>query len=472
MSANPLHDSRLERTTLSLLLTIGGLDAEEATNLLEASGLQPEDLTVPALREVLEGTRSALRARQPLTLDSVHAELRAAKQYLAAGAGKFLAELFNESSSTLGSNFMGNVRNLKGLALRRTALETARKIAQQALDFAVDAEELPVNGARLFSALRSTGDGLTTMERDLEELLADLDDAHKGRTTPAIKTGVEMWDKLIGGLIPEVVTFLGAQPGVGKSALLGRIIVNLAMRGERVGFFSLEDRPKWLSRRALSATTRIPVRKLATERPDSAVLQQMQEAAGEAYAWHRNVIRCPPSRVKPGRLAQLARSMILNHGCRVIVLDHLGEVDVRGDGKSDRHDLRVDEAIVALRDVATDYRVPVLVAAHFKRPANGDTDPRFVRPSSTSWGESAYIERKARVAVGGWLEKGKERRMYLTALKATLGKPNVDFWVPFDPTSSLVLNEGGDVAKNDKGEEGKGYDEDDEPKARQLALVE
>ena len=232
---------------------------------------------------------------------------------------------------------------------------------------------------------------------------------------------------------------------------------NLAERGLTVGLLSLEDRPKWLVTRHVADLTGIAVNKLATNRLRSEEHHRALDAAGSLYTIApRILVQGPERRLTPSEAAQVARSMV-DHGAAALFLDHLGELDVRT-GRRDRHDLDLDLGIQEVRRVATDRRVPFVLAAHLRR-RSGDVDGRFEEPSQQSFAESAYIERKARVAVGLWQERGRRDVLNAKVLKNTFGAADVTFQLGFDPSSALVANEGGSVEADPSGRRRRGYHE-------------
>ncbi|MCI0674090.1 MAG: DnaB helicase C-terminal domain-containing protein, partial [Myxococcaceae bacterium] len=276
-------------------------------------------------------------------------------------------------------------------------------------------------------------------------LLDRLDAVARGERQVCLPTGIEVWDELLGGLQAGVVTFIGAQPSVGKSALVGAMVRNLAQAGHRVGLFSLEDSPDWLPERAVAHDSGIPVKVLSTQRLYREQMQAVGDAATRAYEWAARVVREGRSGLTARQVAATARQMVVQYGCRAIFLDHLGELDVEA-AQHDRHDLAVANAVRMLRDVAKDFGIPVVVCAHFHRPrGNSDAEPRYMRPSSASWANSAGVERMARVAVGLWLSKDEALQGYViaTVLKQTKGDKDIDFAMRLHRPSGLIEKTGG-----------------------------
>lgn len=78
------------------------------------------------------------------------------------------------------------------------------------------------------------------------------------KNTEFLPTGFEKIDKhLDGGLLRKELVILGAGTGIGKSAVAGSIFWNLAMKGFKCGYFSLEIANEMILARITGAETNI-----------------------------------------------------------------------------------------------------------------------------------------------------------------------------------------------------------------------
>jgi len=138
--------------------------------------------------------------------------------------------------------------------------------------------------------------------------------------------------------------------------------------------------------------------------------------------------------------------MILNHGCKAVLLDHLGELRYPG-GPGERFDLQIADALGQLRGLAKQYGVPVVVACHLRRREGlSITD----EPKLTDFANSASIERMARVALGLSRSEG---RLRVSVLKQTNGQSGVSV--------ELDLNEPAGIARNGDPISVESYDTDE-----------
>jgi replicative DNA helicase len=254
---------------------------------------------------------------------------------------------------------------------------------------------------------------LRSAEGDVLRLAEQIDAARTGRRELVLPSGVRMLDEQIGGLQPSVLTLVGALPGVGKSALLATILRNVANGGRKVGLFSLEDERGWVTKRLAAIEAGVSVFAIGTRPLTHLENQRVTAAYPEVYRTLENVVIDDRPGLSPAEIVQTAREMILHHGCKAILVDHLGEVRLP---RSERYDLDIAEALSAFRDLAKRYAVPVVVASHVKRRVGLDVeDP----PRLTDFANSSAPERMARVALG--LSKPFTGCVRVSVLKQTNG---------------------------------------------------
>lgn len=406
-----------ERAWLNALSNVAAIKAEDGLRLIEASRLTAEDFSSAALADVFRAASDFLARGVPLELLSLEAALVSSVAVKRAGGRKFLAPLLLDPGN-FEASAPEHARIIRDASVRRRGVAGLRGIAMQLQDLAQDTTVTLAEGAQIWQALQNAAPGLCTSEQDIFRLGEMLDAAQAGRRELVIESGIAALDDAIGGLQPGVLTLVGALPGVGKSALLATVVRNIAKGGRKVGFFSLEDERIWIARRLLSAESGVPLFLLATK-PLTQHQRELVDAAGEqVYRTLSNVIIDDRLGLNAAEVAATARDMIVNHGAKVIFVDHLGEMRFE---RSERYDLDVADALSAMRDVAKRHNVPVVVASHVKRRLGLGIE---VAPSLTDFANSSAPERMARVALG--LSKPSDGCLRVTILKQTNGKSGQD----------------------------------------------
>lgn len=423
-----LEHPESERSVLHALAAVSAVRPAEALQLVESCRLVAEDFAAPAHADVYRAATDFLARGVPLELFALEAALTPSSPVKAAGGRAWLAALLMEPRP--GGAVAEHARLVRDASLRRRAIETLRGVAKRVQDPELSPADVLALGAEAWSGLTNRGRELATSEGDVLRLGEMLDAAQKGRRELVIPTGIHALDEAIGGLQPSVLTLVGALPGVGKSALLATILRNVAGPGRRVGFFSLEDERTWVARRWLSLASRVPLFLLAT-RPLTDQQRDRTEAAGPSvYEALRHVVIDDRQGLTAKEVAAAASDMILNFGCRAILVDHLGELRLE---RTERYDLDIAEALQLLRDVAKRHCVPVVVASHVRRRQGLGVEDA---PCLTDFANSSAPERMSRVALG--LSKPSDGSLRVTVLKQTNGKSGQDVELSLVPFAAMV----------------------------------
>lgn len=436
-----IHDAEAERAILGCVL------AGESPEL--ARVLTPGDFFDVRHRAVWTAMLALLAAGQPIDELTVVDRLKAAGQLAECGGPAWVMGL--ASTAPISANLESYIRIARDRTLRRAMEAQARRLAELAKALSADPQAAALQASAALATLGSSGaTELPTMEKAYGELLEELDAINKGLAVGAVPTGIDVWDELIGGLPLGYLTCIGAYPSVGKSALKNRMLINIASAGFNVGTFELEDPAKAVARRALARDTGIPVRRLRERLPDY-LFASVGSAVERAYStWASRVVYQERSGMTDAQVAATARQMVIQRGCKVIFVDHAGEM--QWTAETGRMDSDMERGLQSIRDVAKDLNVAVVVLAHFHRPKSAtDKEPRFMRPTSSLWKNSGGYEQMARVAVGLWLAEGLPGQVLATCLKQMEGKKDFDFAMPLHESSGLIESEGGRAREGTQG---------------------
>lgn len=99
--------------------------------------------------------------------------------------------------------------------------------------------------------------------RQLSVIMGEYQDQYfKEQTGDKLYTGFSKLDDITGGLEGGDVIVIGARPGVGKSAFISQIILEMAKRGKRIGFYNLEMSDKQVYERFLSNQSGIGMKRI------------------------------------------------------------------------------------------------------------------------------------------------------------------------------------------------------------------
>lgn len=221
-----------ERDLLGVLLC-------EPFKLPEAEGVvRAIDFCDPRHQLVFAAMGTLLRDGGTPTAAAIFERVKNQSDFTALGGFEYLRILADKAPSAL--MVEGLAKTVAGVALRRRAWDVGEQIKANASLGALTAEQvIAIGEGALGEALRGGGYGDAwadgdALHLDNEELLA-------GRAPPMfLSTGIETYDRVIGGLQRNRMNVLGARTKMGKTALATIIGMRIALRGLGVGMVSLE----------------------------------------------------------------------------------------------------------------------------------------------------------------------------------------------------------------------------------------
>lgn len=222
------------------------------------------------------------------------------------------------------------------------------------------------------------------------------EEAHRrGNQLVGITTGFNRLDGMLSGLEPGSVYILAARPSMGKTALGMGIAWNTAKAGNPVAFFSLEMSAAQLGRRVIAPLCGISLsamkagdirdgdgwsKMLAAQKEISGVPIWIDDQAGQTIA----AIRARSIRLKR------------RHALKLIVIDHLGLVMPSPEAAGQGATFAIGQASNAVKRMAKELDVPVLLLHQLNRGVEGREDKR---PTLSDLRQSGEIEQDADVVM-------------------------------------------------------------------------
>eukprot|EP00697_Spironema_sp_BW2_P006855 gnl/Spiro4/21025_TR10255_c0_g1_i1.p1 gnl/Spiro4/21025_TR10255_c0_g1~~gnl/Spiro4/21025_TR10255_c0_g1_i1.p1 ORF type:complete len:457 (-),score=26.98 gnl/Spiro4/21025_TR10255_c0_g1_i1:473-1843(-) len=307
-------------------------------------------------------------------------ELKSAGKLDDIGGIAGIADLVNEQTTWLGAR----ADLLKGYFIRQQIADTSFDALQDAADRVDDPVYLleKFQQSALAISLQTQPSKIATMGDAVDELMAEYEEIQSGKRSPGLNTGFGDIDYFLGGLKPGMLTVLGARPGLGKSALLTDICLRIAETGKPVRYVSLEMKKKEIAARALSGKSGV----------NSYSMRFKSTAETNATEINRAVryLKDIPIEIddRPCRSLQTilteARIAKASKGLSLLVVDHLGLIDMRYSGLKTTYE-KVSEISRSLKLIAMELEIPVLAAAQLNRETEREGIPRLshLRDSGT-----------------------------------------------------------------------------------------
>ncbi len=411
----------LEVATIATVATAAAIDLAATQAAVDAHDIDPSDFVSPDAGRIWGVVKSLMAAGKVPELFAVEKLLPDVKRPVLVEA--LLASSVSPPAEKLAV--------LADTVQRRRIGKALSRVQSMAQDTTTNLAAVVGEAQKALESVQARQTTSTTAEGDVLALIDHLEAVAAGRIEPVIPTGIPKLDEFIGGL-QKTLTVIGSLPGVGKSALLASILRNLGSRGVKVGLFSLEDERSWVAKRITADACEIPLFVLQTKPLSAGQKSRLESGSNGVYEIMRNFVIDDRPALTTSDVVAGARQMIVRHGCRAIIVDHLGEIRL---SRSDRHDLDISDVLQQLRALAKIYGVPVVVACHLKRRDGGAEDPKL-----SDFAFSAGVERMARIALA--LTRNGDDMLRVHVLKQTNGQSGVCLDLEFHKLAGMVHNGG------------------------------
>lgn len=444
---------------------LGAMLVDAAALTTAVALLTPDQFYDPRHARIFDAAHDLFSAGRPVDQLTISEALRARGEYERIGAA-YLTELTGRVASTTNTEYHAQI--LADKAMRRRLITTMTSVVGKAFD---DTEDL---SALLDEAGKGVNDisfGVGGVRADVHirhaaaAALLRVDDWREGKATDFAPSGIWSLDKRNGGFPRSELITLAAFSGMGKTALLGFCVANVAngevSRAAAAGVdpspavvFSAEMTAEQLVHRMASQRTGLDLNHLRSGDATEAEFRAYETALGEIATLpiHIDDEPAPTFTHIASRLEQV-RQTSPSGTLALVAVDYDEKVDPN-DAQARTEELRVSAIARGLKNTAKRFRCPVLALKQYKKVQNPWTrlpDDEWLRYSGKTEQESAMIvhwvwpeywvrkgvvtaEAAADGAVAGY-KRDRPERGFLVVTKARHGGPGS---IPLDFTPETV----------------------------------
>lgn len=310
------------------------------------------------------------------------------------GGAQYLADLAGEALNIGGAG--DYAREIYDLYLRRQliALSDSARTRAAAYELGQSAGDVLEQTETQLFELSEQGQegGPAPLTAALDSALNLIDSAQKGERT-AFKTGIGALDNKNGGFYPGQLITLAGRPSMGKTACALTMAHNMAQSGSGVLFFSMEMTREEIAQRLFSRYTNLAtghqLREGALKADDYRGLTDAR-----ARMQDLNLHIDESGQLTPGQIRARARRHKRRYGLDVIFIDYLNIMRM-----PDRYASKVDqiaELTAALKGVAKDLKVPVVLLAQLSREVEKRDNKR---PALSDLRDSGAIEQDSDIVL-------------------------------------------------------------------------
>ena len=354
--------------------------------------LTEESFYIDAHSKIFETLKELYNAGIAVDITTVTDKLKNKKLLKAVGDVDYLLEIVNSVPTAANIDYYINIVNEK--AVLRNLIDTATSIVSEAYmgDATInetldDAERKILNVAknRKTSEFKTMAEALSKAQSDLEKI------SENGGEITGAPSGFYDLDKVTTGFHENEFIILAARPGMGKTAIVLNIAVNVAEATKKnVAIFNLEMAAEQLAMRMISSAGQIDGYKLRTGKLEHSDWKRVNEAISQLA--ETNIKIDDTQGITIGEIrAKCRRLAASKEGIGLVIIDYLQLVTASNKYAGNRQQ-EVAEISRALKTLALELKVPIIACAQLSRAVEGREDKR---PLMSDLRESGSIEQDA-----------------------------------------------------------------------------
>lgn len=354
--------------------------------------LSSESFYLDAHSKIYDVIKELYNTNVAVDITTVTDRLKSKKLLKQIGDVDYLLEIVNSVPTASNVDYYINIVNEK--AILRNLISTATSIVSEAymgdatINETLDDAERKILGVvknRKSGEFKPIQEALTNAQLNLEKL------SESGGEITGIPSGFYDLDKVTTGFYENELIILAARPGMGKTAIVLNIVVNVALATKKnVAVFNLEMNAEQLAMRMISSAGQIDGYKIRTGKLEHSDWKRVNEAISQLAETNIKIDDTPGITIGEIR-AKCRRLAATEKGLSLIVIDYLQLVSTTSKYAGNRQQ-EVAEISRALKTLALELKVPIIACAQLSRAVEGREDKR---PLMSDLRESGSIEQDA-----------------------------------------------------------------------------
>ena len=380
------HSLEAEQSVIgSMLMDVDAIDA--ACEILTG-----EDFYARANGMLFEAMKDLRGENKPVDIVTLSERLKTSGAPEEMTSPEFIKEILNAVPTS------ANVKHYAEIVYEKATLRRLIRISEQITSDCYQQKDklddiLEETERSVFSLMQTRSAGDYVPIRDVVmEVLRKIEEASqtKGHLT-GVSTGFADLDKKTNGLQRSDFILIAARPSMGKTAFALSLARYAALKKNLgVAIFSLEMSKEQLVNRLLSMESKIDAQIIRTGELDDdqwEALMDSSDAIGNSHI----IIDDTPG-ISVTELRSKCRKYKLEHDIQLVIIDY---IQLMSSGKNtDSRQQEVSDISRALKGVARELNVPIIVLSQLNRAVDNRTDHR---PMLSDIRESGAIEQDADV---------------------------------------------------------------------------
>lgn len=381
----PAFSLEAEMSALGSMI-LSGNAAEELS-----AELRVRDFYKPAHQEIFKSIRSLVQSHSAVDLVTLKNDLDSREKLNVAGGIDYVIQIAEYVPSA--ANATHYARIIKDKKLIRDAEQAGRKIiglarnedglsADQLME-AIEQEVYSLGAQRAGSAFKSMPELAKTFFVDVDQVV------ETGVPLSGQSSGFSDLDRVTTGFYPGDLIIVGARPSMGKTSLaLEFALASARERKGAVAVFSIEMSAKQLITRMVSMVSHVNAQDI--KKPDISPDSYRKLADACEHLYTLPMMIDDGSETTALEMRGKCRRLKAEKGLRLVVIDYLGLV--RGNGKPENRTNEVGDIARALKAMAKELEVPVILLSQLNRQVEARPDKR---PMLSDLRDSGSVEAEA-----------------------------------------------------------------------------
>ena len=358
------------------------------------SVLKPEDFYSPANREIFETAQKLFSEAKIVDLVTMTNALKERGSLDGVGGPAYLVDL---SQSVPGvSNVDQYIELVESKSLLRRLIEAGARIADIGYDPSQEAADALYKAQQMIFDINQTGSrsGFIELADELMNAYEAIDNSYQNKQRiTGLATGFTELDNRTSGLHGSELILVAARPSMGKSSFVMNIAMHAALREHaNVAMFTLEDSSSQLINRMLCCEAMVDLQSVRTGNMADEDWPKLLKAMSDMRESHVYIDDTPGISVM--EIRSKCRRLQMEKGLDLVTIDYLQLMSASG--YSDNRQQQVSEITRALKGLARELDVPVILLSQLNRAAEIRTEHR---PIMSDLRESGSIEQDADLVI-------------------------------------------------------------------------
>jgi replicative DNA helicase len=382
------HNLEAERSVLGAILL-----HNDAFNLA-AEVIDSGDFFRDAHRRIFDKMVTLVERGDAIDLVTLKEELGRSSELDEVGGPAYIAALVDGVPRS--TNVEHYARIVKEKATLRSLIFSANKILATAYEAEEEADVILDQAEHAIFAIADdkVRDGFVSLRALAQSSFETIERLHaRKELITGVPTGFTDLDEITSGLQPSDLVIVAARPSVGKTSLVLNIAQHVGTKTDlTVGVFSLEMSKEQLFLRMLTAEARIDAHRLRGGFLGERDWGKLSQAIG-ALSDAKIFVDDSPS-IGVLEMRAKCRRLAAEHGLSLVIVDYIQLM--QGRGRFENRTLELASISRALKGLAKELNVPVVVLSQLSRAPESRADHR---PQLSDLRESGALEQDADVVI-------------------------------------------------------------------------